>query len=386
MAPQEDGRREGKDERGPPFWLTDDEDKPPSTTVSGTDLTILSSIVSVSETSMMPPMPTLVVISIETASDSYPSPTDESIMPSSRPSQVPSYVPWPPPWAYESLSSATKSSLASVTSPYADGWVTSTISATPTDLATYKETAPPTTTGPYGGRPTGWDWSRRHANHTPMYAAAAVVPIVVLTIIGVVAFVCLRKRKRRNAEVAAAQTIPQEMSMKQKPTAQPYLATPLPPPIAISRQYTASSVQLPPTSTPSQYQPIILGPIGSGSNGTYLTGMDTSDMVSVTSNTLRPADPFADNNSLTEPPPPYRPSSVAPPSFTSNSRQSSLRTSAPPTTSQTHLIERSPFDDPDEDDTVSELSGPTIGRDADAMSAVSDLSYQRDPFAGRTTP
>jgi hypothetical protein len=103
-------------------------------------------------------------------------------------------------------------------------------------------------------------------------------------------------------------------------------------------------------------------------------------------NNLRPAppDPFSDNHSLTEPPPPYRPRSAAPPSFmTSSSRHSSIRTSAAPhATSQTHLIERSPFADPIDDD-ISELSGPTTGRNEDRMSAVSDLSYQNDPVASR---
>jgi hypothetical protein len=214
-----------------------------------------------------------------------------------------------------------------------------------------------------------------------MYAAAAIVPIVVLAIIGVFAFVCLRKRKRRHAEADAARSVPEEMKMKPQPTVQPYMA-PQQPAIAISREYNVTASHLPPTSTSGHVQPIILGPIGSGSNGTYLTGMDTSDMVSVTSNTLRPVDPFADNSSLKEPPPPYRPHSIAPPSFTSNSRQSSLRASAPSATSQTHLMERSPFDDPD-DDAVSELTAPTRGREDDAMSAVSDISYQRDPVVGR---
>jgi hypothetical protein len=52
--------------------------------------------------------------------------------------------------------------------------------------------------------------------------------------------------------------------------------------------------------------------------------------------------------------------------------------------SRTHLIGRSPFDDPDEEDRVSDLSGPTLGSDGhgDDMSVVSDLSYQRDGFGG----
>jgi len=134
-------------------------------------------------------------------------------------------------------------------------------------------------------------------------------------------------------------------------------------------------------------------------------------MVSVSSNTLRPIeDPFGDNSSLNEPPPPYRPCSLpppsfvserasgrwsgggppsfttdslrsaGPPSFTTNSRQSSLREGVGGFGSQAHLIERSPFDDPD--DGVSEISGPRHGGNGngDSMSAVSDLSYQRETF------
>jgi hypothetical protein len=52
-------------------------------------------------------------------------------------------------------------------------------------------------------------------------------------------------------------------------------------------------------------------------------------------------------------------------------------------TSRTQLIERSPFDDP-EDDEVSDISGPTLGRETDAMSDVSELSYQIDPVVGRS--
>jgi hypothetical protein len=103
---------------------------------------------------------------------------------------------------------------------------------------------------------------------------------------------------------------------------------------------------------------------------------------------LRPApvNPFNDNESLVEPPPPYRPRSAVPPSFTNSSRHSSFRVSvAPLATSRTHLIERSPFDDSVDDDVVSDLSGPSAGRHDDDMSAVSDLSYQQDPVVNRTS-
>lgn len=91
-------------------------------------------------------------------------------------------------------------------------------------------------------------------------------------------------------------------------------------------------------------------------------------------------DPFADNNSLAEAPPPYRPRSLAP-----SSRQSSFRWTAPRlASSRTHLIQRSPFEDPgDDDDVISELDGPAQEQRVDAMSVVSNLSYQKDPVVGR---
>ncbi|KAF1831667.1 hypothetical protein BDW02DRAFT_40455 [Decorospora gaudefroyi] len=395
MAAQDDGRRKAEDERWPPPWFTekdsddeddeDDDDDEDDSPVTSSPEIVLSKI-PVAETTMAPPPPPTFLSSTATTSESLASPIAQS------PSGL-SHGAYPsmhgrPPWASPSFSSVTQSwhTSTSVATPYLGGLESSTWSTTPTLLETSGATSPTNTTGAYDGGPPGWDWSRKHANDAPMYAAAAVVPIVVLAIVGAVTLVCLRRRKKRKAEAAAAQTIAQEMKMQPQSIVQPYMAPP-PPVMPISHQYSAPPSQLPPTSTPSQFQPVILGPIGSGSNGAYLTGIDTSDMVSVTSNTLRPADPFAGNNSLTEPPPPYRPQSVAPPSFTSTSRQSSLRASAPPSVSQTYLIQRSPFDDPDNDDdedAVSELSGPTTERDDDdAMSAVSDLSYQRDPFTGR---
>lgn len=228
-----------------------------------------------------------------------------------------------------------------------------------------------------GGRPA---WVAQHDKHnsTPMYAAAAVIPVVLLAIVGAGIFVCLRRRKRQK-QGALNQRPPHQMT-KRSTSVHQYMA----PTQVIVPQYAPQGSQLPPTSTPSQLQPVILGPIPSGSNGAYLTGIDTSDMVSIASNNLRPAEQYAETNSLSEPPPPYRPNSVAPPSFYSTSRQSSVRSSdPPPTTSRTHLIERSPFDDAQDVDNVSEMSGPTSRRNDDTWSAVSDLSYQHDPFSDR---
>lgn len=222
------------------------------------------------------------------------------------------------------------------------------------------------------------------------YAAAGIVPVVVLAILGVFIFFCLRKRKRQRA-IDAAQAKVQEMKSRSQPfMAAQYGASPsspvpapglqysLPPP-TLQAHYTVPTSHPPSLPGPAMPQPVILGPIAPNSNSAYFTGIDTSDVVSVTDRTGL-GDPFADSNSLTEePPPPYRPRSLAP-----ISRDSSLRI---PTAvhSRTNLMaeEQSPFADPVDDDAISVLSGPPRRRQHDAMSVVSDLSYQDEPVVVR---
>lgn len=286
-----------------------------------------------------------------------------------------------PDWPRPRPSSDTSTWITQTTkSPYAYGdhyktWTSFTTPALIVSTKGVSSTASPT--NGYGGAYPDGHWPRKH---TAVYAAASIVPIIVLAIVGGILFCCLRKRRRQRQAVVAAQMAVQEMKMRPQPTVQPYLA----PTTAILPQYTATPDHPPTSTSPSEPPPVILGPIPSGANGAYLTGIDTSDVVSVTSND-RQVDPFSDSN-LAEPPPPYRPRSAAPPSFVSASRQSSFRAPGPlPATSQTLLIERSPFEDSPDNDTVSDLSGPTIRREEDAMSVVSDLSYQHDPVIGRSS-
>jgi hypothetical protein len=239
----------------------------------------------------------------------------------------------------------------------------------------------------HGWQHPGWHDAKEKVNGG-MYAGATITSFVVLAAIGGFVYFYMRKRKRQQAATIAAQLKIQELKMHPSSTAQSYMA----PPPAVSLQYGASHHHRSSLANPVTPHPIILGPIPSGSNGAYFTGIDTSDVISMTSAThLRPPNQFADNDSLTEPPPPYRPRSTAPPSLTNTSRHSSFRvTAVPPTTSQTHLIERSPFedsfdDDDHDDDAISDLSGPTAGHGEDAMSAVSDLSYQQDPVVNRSS-
>jgi len=225
-----------------------------------------------------------------------------------------------------------------------------------------------TTINHYGDDGPDGPWTQKHSSHAPIYAAASILPIVVLVMVGAVFCICLRRRKQRRKENSALPT--QEMKQS-KHTVLTHVAPPA------RGQSPSLSGRPSPPSPPSQLQPVILGPILSSSNGAYMTGMDTSDVVSIR------AHDYADTSSLTEPPPPYRPSSIAPPSFVSTSRPSSLRVQdRPPTTSRTHLMERSPFHDPFDD--VSEVSGPARGQGDDTLSVVSDMSYQHDPVVTRS--
>lgn len=280
-----------------------------------------------------------------------------------------------------------------VQSSSSSAWTTSTVTYVlqPEGLPPMLVSSSPFVATTDGASPPS-DFPRPFQGHrarlTPggMYAAAAITPIVVLAIIAAIVYFCMRKRKRQRSEAVTAQNVEEMKKHPRSPmTAQAYMASPS----GASPPYTVSNNHLLPPHNPALLQPIILGPIPSGANGAYFTGIDTSDVVSMSSasNLRPPPNPLSDNESLTEPPPPYRPRSVAPPSFSNSSRQSSFRaTMPPPETSRTPLIEPSPFEDPfDDDDAVSELSGPTAGRSEDAMSAVSDLSYQNDPVVNRPT-
>jgi hypothetical protein len=291
-------------------------------------------------------------------------------------------VQYPPaPWV---PSSSTWTTLPQ-TATLSQGLETAQVQTSSYALDTGDATSP-TSVG-YGNQRPNWHGGKERMHSGRMYAAAAITPIVVLAMVGAIVFLCMRKRKRQRVELAAVQTKGEEMKLhgRSPPISQAYMASPS----NASPQYTSTGNHSPLPPDPALLHPIILGPISSGTNGAYFTGIDTSDVISMTSaNDMRPGppNPFSDNDSLAEPPPPYRPRSTAPPSLTNSSRQSSFRASvAPPATSRTHLIERSPFEDPFEDDAISDLSGPTAGQGDDAMSAVSDLSYQNDPVVNRSS-
>ena len=235
------------------------------------------------------------------------------------------------------------------------------------------------TVAPFEGGSTGDTQRKEQSNHLPVYAAAGAVPVVVITIIGFVVFFCMRKR-RKQRQIAATQTRVKEMQFQQS-TVRAYMAPAVP--VSRAPSYTShTDIMQHPMSPP----PVILGPISAGSNGNYMTGIDTSDM-STRNERTGLGDPFADGNSLQEePPPPYKPRSFASPNGSLRIPRSSMSVSS----QHSHNLQgqrfqplQNPFEDPREDDTVSDLSGPTLQRDIDNMSVVSDLSYQHDPQVGR---
>jgi hypothetical protein len=362
MAPQRHGN-------GLPPWMTEDDDND-NEDVSQPSTTLFEVPV---ETSVEIDADAPVLVLVE--DHFYPATTMPQYppVPTAPPSNIPDHFSKARPRPYDWSSTISTSTTSSESSQQP---TTTTLSKSSLAVATADVTQ--TTSIDANGFPDGWrNRGQDYHSQAPIYAAAALVPVAVLAIIGAIVFVCLRRRKRRRLEAATAAANVREMKAHSKPTIEPYMAPSSLPSAVLPNYY-------PPVSS----RPIILGPIPSGTNGAYLTGIDTSDMVSVISaNQFRTsmADPLADGRSLEEPPPPYRPRSMAPSSIGSTSRHSSVRVAAhPPDTSQTHLIERSPFDDP-EDDNISELSGFTIRRETDAASAVSDLSYQLDPVVGRTS-
>ncbi|KKY15140.1 hypothetical protein UCDDS831_g07866 [Diplodia seriata] len=136
-------------------------------------------------------------------------------------------------------------------------------------------------------------------------------------------------------------------------------------------------------------------------NASYFTGIDTSEALSIRTNSVRSSGPqqrpagfMLDGEFHEEPPPPYRPRSVPP-----ISRDSSMRTTAAANyrsaadcaslqlahhgdSSPRHVV--NPFADPS-DDSVSIMSSEVPmnpfarDEDDDRLSVVSDLSYQREP-------
>lgn len=238
--------------------------------------------------------------------------------------------------------------------------------------------------------PTDSVEGKHQTKQVALYTAAGVVPALVLSIIGFIIFFCLRKR-RKQKQISEVQAQIEEKAKFEQPTIQAYRAPvePVPVPVSSSPWYTSASDN-PPVITPiiTSPSPVILGPISAGSNSNYMTGIDTSDVLSTRNERTGLGDPFADGSSLLEePPPPYKPRSSISGSNSIRMHRSSLsrssQTSAPSYATRAQSI-RNPFEDPrEDDDAVSQLSNSTLNRNHENMSVVSDLSYQQDPHVGR---
>ncbi|PVH96893.1 hypothetical protein DM02DRAFT_102181 [Periconia macrospinosa] len=293
---------------------------------------------------------------------------------------------WPP-----------KTTLKTSTSTPTSNQAYSDLNSTPITDASTASSTPPSSYSPGDSADHRPKWPKKQGDHTPIYAAAGIISVVTVASIVLFLFFCMRKRKRQALAATVAGAQMKERENARTNNVQAYMAVP-PPPLTREPSYTAPPRgSPPPLDVPRTPPPVILGPILGGPNSNYFTGIDTSDMVSVTSNEQHHSaghddrtglsNPFADSNSLNEePPPPYRPRSAA---FAS-SRGSSLRASSDsmaPISSSSSLSHgrggtgtmRSPFDDShhvhEDSDSVSTISdhGPNYSI-ARRMSAVSDLS------------
>lgn len=224
----------------------------------------------------------------------------------------------------------------------------------------------PTTTTDNGVKPEG----KRKGSSGPY--ATIVVPIFVLLVVAVFCIWFRNRRKRQRTlveKLSAAKPPSREVEMKEDISATASLHGSN---ASLSVPFPAKLQHAP----PSARHPVILGPIARSG-----IGMDTSDDSSWTSRIV-PGYRSADGRSLhDDPPPSYRSRSIAPSSMASTSRNSSLRV---PAASRTSVTLQNPFADPDYVDMVSLLSGDPLRRYGDAMSAVSDISYQEDPIVPRS--
>lgn len=231
----------------------------------------------------------------------------------------------------------------------------------------------------YGGGPTAGPTAeikgKQTSNRAPMYAAAGAVPVIVIAIIGFVVFFCMRKRRKQRQQ-AATQIHAEKKD--QQPTMHEYRAPAIP--ISRAPSYTSQAQDMQRLPSPP---PVILGPISACSNSNYMTGIDTSEVMSTRTARTGLGDPFADGSSLhEEPPPPYQSRSLASRKSSHRMPRSSMSVSSQQSRHFSRPL-RNPFEDPQEEDAVSDLSGATLHRGSDSMSAVSDMPYQLDVQNGR---
>lgn len=232
-----------------------------------------------------------------------------------------------------------------------------------------------------------------HRNHNlsaaVMGAVGAVSTLAILCLIaGCCLFACRKAGKSRNArrQLPPQQQMVNTSARSTVPTdtrAYAPSSTISPPPTLTSPSTVSAH------STQNEEAPILLS---TNIDQSYYTGIDTSDAISLVDDPRQPSHDIGYAASISEPPPPYRPTSI--PSF---SRESSCRVSGAPPSYRPRLSiinlgndVRSPFDDPEDDSPVSEVgetsnNGPPIVRDMEEMSDVSEISYQQEPVQARSS-
>lgn len=200
------------------------------------------------------------------------------------------------------------------------------------------------------------------SSKAPILTGVIVMVVFIVLICGGI-FLCLRRRRRQSAQpFTLDETKEQEMAgLRTQPSPEVVPAF--------------HAIPMPVTSlaaAPPEAQPIILSHTNPSTSHAYYTGLDTSDMMSITSAGTR-------TTHLDEPPPPYRPRSAMA-SRNSSVRQPHRQSSSASASNKTGYVSaRSPFDDPSDDDAISEISsnaGTARLREDDEFSAVSEISYQ----------
>ena len=276
-------------------------------------------------------------------------------------------------------------------------------SATPHTTSAYSDYQPPlnpstTTADGSSQHPSNSASLDNEVHRAPVPAIVAmgiIIPLILIGLSALACFFCIRRRRREHGatEVEAMRggtAAPQMKSVgvgggltTNAQSERAYMASPT--------TAAATAAVLSPASTSSSTTPIAPQPVilSTTMNNGFYTGIDTSDHISLTDQRSQAsAETFGE-----EPPPPYRPRSVPPMSRESSVRQPMAGMNACPRSSRHDPLSgaglirrsdevRSPFDDPEssDDDAISQIS--TIrsyrNRPGDALSVVSDISYQED--------
>ncbi|KAL0259746.1 hypothetical protein SLS55_005486 [Diplodia seriata] len=231
--------------------------------------------------------------------------------------------------------------------------------------------------------------------------AGVIIPVLVISLLAFTAFIVMRRRRQRRDAMASTEEMKHHLHDDYPEP--PVVIVQAPPPPPIIREPSPHHTPSPPpravTPVPPAPPPVIVSAMNPANNASYFTGIDTSEALSIRTNSVRSSGPqqrpagfMLDGEFHEEPPPPYRPRSVPP-----ISRDSSMRTTAANYRSAADCASLqlahhgdssprhvNPFADPS-DDGVSIMSSEVPmnpfarDEDDDRLSVVSDLSYQREP-------